>query len=372
MLNQLGNFLNKSVGSSLSGGSTETYSDVLGKLGMGIQTATQGLSKQTSLSGGEQAGLQALGAGMKALEAVPVVGQFAKMGNIANSLMPDFLAGGNKADQFINKIPGLKVLNFSTGKSKDFGLNQKVQSSGYGGSASEIKNVKDNYAGINQGALTSLFGAKRKANNNVDSVINLQNKIDDTLTSGQLALDSQAGMSQNIANQNQIKKFGGFNPIAVGQKGMEIKTKLEQAKELLKRARYISNPDNNYVNYTRPQANISSHKQGGTIENNSEKSIIPGGSLHAHKNHLKDHDKALSEAVTDKGVAVVTFENGGDIVQHAEIERGEIIFRKEISEKLEELRKDGSDDAIIEAGKLIANEIVNNTIDKSEEYEIKN
>ena len=51
--------------------------------------------------------------------------------------------------------------------------------------------------------------------------------------------------------------------------------------------------------------------------------------------------------------------------QHAEIERNEIIFRLEVTKKLEELMKDGSNDAAIEAGKLLAHEIINNTVDNT-------
>ena len=62
----------------------------------------------------------------------------------------------------------------------------------------------------------------------------------------------------------------------------------------------------------------------------------------------------------------ITQEEGG-IVQHAEIERSEIIFTKEITDKLEELRNIGTDEAAIEAGKLLAEQIIENTIDNTGE-----
>jgi len=98
--------------------------------------------------------------------------------------------------------------------------------------------------------------------------------------------------------------------------------------------------------------------EGGTVN------VIPDGALHAHKHHLEDISPEY-EQVTSKGIPVVTEEEGGKLKQHAEIERNEIIFRLEITKKLEELMKDGSDDAAIEAGKLLAHEIINNTVDNT-------
>ena len=53
------------------------------------------------------------------------------------------------------------------------------------------------------------------------------------------------------------------------------------------------------------------------------------------------------------------------VVQHAEIERNEIIFTKGVTEELERLYKDGSDEAAIQAGKLIAKQIIENTQDNT-------
>ena len=92
--------------------------------------------------------------------------------------------------------------------------------------------------------------------------------------------------------------------------------------------------------------------------------VIPDGALHAHKHHLEDISPEY-EQVTSKGIPIVTEEEGGKLKQHAEIERNEIIFRLEVTKKLEELMKDGSDDAVIEAGKLLAHEIINNTVDNT-------
>lgn len=94
-------------------------------------------------------------------------------------------------------------------------------------------------------------------------------------------------------------------------------------------------------------------KEGGKFN------LIPEGALHARK-HNMDVD-----GITSKGIPVVSRSDGGEIKQQAEIEKEEIIFRLEVTKKLEELAKDGSDEAAIEAGKLLVEEILYNTIDNT-------
>lgn len=94
-------------------------------------------------------------------------------------------------------------------------------------------------------------------------------------------------------------------------------------------------------------------KEGGKFN------LIPEGALHARKHNMD------VEGITPKGIPVVSHSEGGEIEQQAEIEREEIIFRLEVTKKLEELAKDGSDEAAIEAGKLLVDEILYNTIDNT-------
>lgn len=87
--------------------------------------------------------------------------------------------------------------------------------------------------------------------------------------------------------------------------------------------------------------------------------LIPEGALHARKHNMD------IEGVTKKGIPVVSEAESGELEQQAEIEREEIIFRLEVTKKIEELAKDGSDEAAIEAGKLLVEEILYNTIDNT-------
>lgn len=92
------------------------------------------------------------------------------------------------------------------------------------------------------------------------------------------------------------------------------------------------------------------------IEETTQKNIIPEGALHARKHNMDN-----AENLTKKGIPVI--DNEGE--QQAEIEKNEIIFTLEVTKKLEELMKDGSDKAAIEAGKLLVKEILFNTNDRT-------
>lgn len=102
-------------------------------------------------------------------------------------------------------------------------------------------------------------------------------------------------------------------------------------------------------------------QEGGEIN------VIPNGALHARKHHMD------MEGITKKGIPVVS-ETDGKIQQQAEIEVNEIIFRLEVTKKLEDLKKiyysdtasnKDKEDAALEAGKLLTDEILHNTQDNT-------
>ena len=132
------------------------------------------------------------------------------------------------------------------------------------------------------------------------------------------------------------------------------------------RENYTLEDDGNFYKYV--PINL---KQGGTVkeselvklEETNQKNVIPEGALHKNKHHIEHTD-----GLTQKGIPVV--DNDGD--QQAEIELDEIIFTLEVTKKLEELHKifkEGSnkekDEAAIEAGKLLVQEILYNTDDRT-------
>ena len=109
-------------------------------------------------------------------------------------------------------------------------------------------------------------------------------------------------------------------------------------------------------------------KDGGTIN------VIPEGALHARKHHLEELNPEL-EGITKKGIPVVSQGEGGEVIQQAEIERSEWILNLEATNKIEELRKKyhsteseaEKDQIAIEAGKLLTQEIMENTKDNTGE-----
>ena len=106
-------------------------------------------------------------------------------------------------------------------------------------------------------------------------------------------------------------------------------------------------------------------QESDKIEETNQKNVIPEGALHAHKHHMEN-----AEDLTKKGIPVV--DNKGE--QQAEVEKNEIIFSLEVTKQLENLYKryqedtntqQEKDELAIEAGKLLVYEILHNTIDRT-------
>ena len=161
------------------------------------------------------------------------------------------------------------------------------------------------------------------------------------------AFSNQSASLSMINNRNLLGMTGGYQQRGsyIGRNGL----KLPSAEEMQRAVETVAR-----IRQQKKEApkTIEEFKEGGKMN------VIPEGALHAHKHHMD------VDGITPKGIAVVTQEEGG-VVQHAEIERNEIIFTKEVTEELERLYKDGSDEAAIQAGKLIAKQIIENTQDNT-------
>lgn len=217
----------------------------------------------------------------------------------------------------------------------------------------EVKDIQgaygDSYSDLESAQKLSgkrfLFG-RRKANKFINEANETNQKMQDIATTNTLRKQSDYG---NDIMQQNLNRYAGTNYMynAVGKQGMKLMS-IEQAKLILMMRKNVE------------QEELQIFANGGTIN------IIPEGARHSRLNHLDEvHDDF--EDVTKKGIPVVTPTEDGDLEQVAEVECGEIIFSKSVTEKLEELMKDGSDEAAIEAGKLLVKEIIKNTDDKTEE-----
>lgn len=140
-----------------------------------------------------------------------------------------------------------------------------------------------------------------------------------------------------------------------------------------------------YVRRKSEYKEVPQHKQGGSIQDiqpteiilvdpndipefqeGGSINVIPDGALHARKHNMD------MEGITKKGIPVVSENKSGEIEQQAEIEKEEIIFRLEVTKKLEELEKEyykdntsqeRKDELALEVGKLLVDEILYNTTD---------
>ena len=147
------------------------------------------------------------------------------------------------------------------------------------------------------------------------------------INEGQVSKDSLMNSYGMRSNAQTINYMGGYKPVSIGKKGMELKKR---------------------------------YKPSSKIE--SEGSIIVDGKLHSEKHNL-DIDN-----ITKKGVPVVSLEEGNKMVQQAEVERDELILSLEITEELIRLTKE---DNQLEAGKILTKEIIKNTKDSKSKI-IKN
>lgn len=246
----------------------------------------------------------------------------------------------------LNSLPGVSMIAGIFGKrTNSFNKSDEIENlrSGYGGTMGDIDAAE-------------ALSEKRVLGKNADKINNEMElasaKQDLLLDINNTSTKHLKGVTSEVMsdyNRMRSNRYQGTNYSYMGRSGMKLMS-IEEINKILN---------------LRKGSSIQEFKNGGVIGIDS--SIIPEGKLHAHKHNLKDANPDL-EDVTKKGIPIVTLDEGGELQQVAEIEKEEIIFRKEVTTKLEELYKDGSDEAMIEAGKLIAEELMTNTDDKTEEF----
>lgn len=251
-------------------------------------------------------------------------------------------------NNFMNYLPGNSMLwGMWAGKTtKADEISEEVNniSDAFGDSVDDLYGAKD------LGNKRMLFGRGK-----INKYINAQNAMNERLqnlaTTNTYRKASDYGM--DIAQQN-LNRYAGTNYMynAIGKNGMKL-IPVSRAKSI------IIKRDLEKLFSEKQIENLQKFAEGGKIN------VIPEGARHSRLNNLGDIDEKL-EGMTKKGIPVVIPKEDGTLEQIAEVECGEIILRKEVTDKLEELRKDGSDKAAIEAGKLLAMEIITNTDDKTE------
>lgn len=251
--------------------------------------------------------------------------------------------GGKAATQgFINSLPGASMLvgmfGGRTAKSyKSAEIDQMTNA--YGGSVADIN------------AAQSLSGKRMLGTGKANKFIREQNRVNNLITDisleSKLRKSNSAGDTYLSQNQN---KYAGYTPqLLLSKKGMKF-PELDTARSLI----------NSWK--VKPTEDPQKFQLGGKMN------LIPEGALHARKHNLEKVNPELEGQITRKGIPVVAQGEGG-VIQQAEIEKEEVIFRKEFTDELERLYKqyqdDSSEDIAIEAGKLICFELLKNTDDRS-------
>ena len=113
-------------------------------------------------------------------------------------------------------------------------------------------------------------------------------------------------------------------------------------------------------------------------------SLIPSGALHKNKHNIESVNEELDGEITKKGIPVISYAEkgdvlefeedgktpkllaeGGEVIQHAEIEVNEVILNLSLTKKLIELMKKDTPEATIEAGKILARELMEDTTDNT-------
>ena len=252
---------------------------------------------------------------------------------------------GTRVQNTLNYIPGISTLAGATGalfgidRTSSFGMSEEAEemASGYAGTVNDMRAAEQlgnkRFLTRKQTNKAQGFVDEATANNQILAQLNVTN-----------TMRKNSDYYQDLAHQN-ANRYAGENYLSMrmGREGLVLPS-VEEVRTILAKKK------------TEKLLN------GGTIGVDSN--ILPEGSLHARLNHLDEVNPELEDA-TKKGIPVMAADGGEIGEQIAEIERNELILRLEVTKKLEELMQDGSEEAMIEAGKLLTDEIIDNTQDNT-------
>lgn len=320
--------------------------------------------EQSALTTGLNQGYDAAANAVSAIPGVgTIIGGAMKVGGMLSDGLTALGVGTDQmttADKILDskflKLTPLGLVNAIGAKkadtiTKDNEAFEQVGSS-YGGTQSTVDDALTK-SGKKYGLLSG--GARNRANRQIHNAQMQQSKMSNIADEAQMAFTASNNPLLGLGTQLQLN--GGYqqNTVKAGKSGLKMDR--DFAKRVVKLSKGKKSKVQKIQEEVRAEE-VAGFKNGGSVN------VIPDGALHAHKHHLENVDEKFEE-VTTKGIPVITEEKGGDIKQHAEVEREEIIFNLEVTKQLEKLMQDGSDEAAIEAGKLLVHEILENTVDNT-------
>lgn len=332
--------------------------------GFGIAGSLIPKTEQSALTEGLNQGYDAAANAAMAIPGVgTIIGGAMKVGGMLSDGLTALGVGTDQmttADKILDskflKLTPLGLVNAIGAKkadtiTKDNEAFEQVGSS-YGGTQATVDDALTK-SGKKYGLLSGK--ARNKANQQIHNAQMQQSKMSNIADEAQMAFAASNNPLIGLGTQLQLN--GGYQQSTVRAGKSGLKMDREFAKRVIK----LSNGKKSKAKKIQEEVRmeeVAGFKNGGAVN------VIPDGALHAHKHHLEDVDGKFEE-VTTKGIPVITEEKGGDIKQHAEVEREEIIFNLDVTKQLEKLMQDGSDEAAIEAGKLLVHEILENTVDNT-------
>lgn len=321
-------------------------------------------TEQSALTTGLNQGYDAAANAVSAIPGVgTIIGGAMKVGGMLSDGLTALGVGTDQmttADKILDskflKLTPVGLINSIGAKkadtiTKDNEAFEQVGSS-YGGTQATVDDAL-----TKSGKKYGLFsgGARNRANRQIHNAQMQQSKMSNIADEAQMAFAASNNPLLGLGTQLQLN--GGYqqNTVRAGKSGLKMDR--DFAKRVVKLSKGQKEKRKKIQEEVRMEE-VAGFKNGGAVN------VIPDGALHAHKHHLENVDEKF-EDVTSKGIPVITEEKGGDIKQHAEVEREEIIFNLEVTKQLEKLMQDGSDEAAIEAGKLLVYEILENTVDNT-------
>lgn len=250
------------------------------------------------------------------------------------------VGGAATFNNMMNMLPGNSMLwGWMGSRTNNYRVSDEAQEmqSGYAGTLGDMR------AGQDLANKRLLFG-QPKTNDYIEEQRRNDRVLRDINETN--TMRKQSDYYQDLNHQN-INRYAGQNylGVTVGRTGMKLMS-IEETRKILAMKQQIQE--------------TQKLQNGGVV--GIDTNVLPEGALHARKNNLSELNPDLEDA-TKKGIPVMAAEGGEVGEQVAEIEHSEIIFRLEVTKHLEELRKDGSEEAMVEAGKLIAEELIENTQD---------
>lgn len=273
----------------------------------------------------------------------------------------------------------LEGLNFATkaGGKNVQGFDVDIASSGYGNlghKESEAGRVWDTWSGAT---------ARKLAKRNEEARMALA--AADVAQEQKFEQESRMNSVDNVIRANSIALAGGIDTSLLAAKHGARLERIEKQRKTLQSTTeeivvhediVVDVPEEIIIENNEPIIKAQNGAKLEQIEVSTQANVIPSGAMHKNKNHL-------DLEVTEKGIPVITVEDDSaetfedikeqedTLIQHAEVEEAEIIFNKELTVFLENLRKqwhesNDKDKICLEAGMRLAKEIVTNTDDNTD------